>query len=154
MEQSVALWDDANDSIGAERAIRSALEIEGGDSNVDVLVTYGILQQEAFEDLVRADRKSSPELPHFFMLTGQASPLFYSFHLPYSSPPFLIYLQPGAALSLPTLVEPNPPWPFLAFLILALHSEGRATVSNLGVTQPLLPLPPIPKPSPPPAGEG
>ena len=55
MEQSVALWDDANDSIGAERAIRSALEIEGGDSNVDVLVTYGILQQEAFEDLVRAE---------------------------------------------------------------------------------------------------
>ena len=108
MEQSVALWDDANDSIGAERAIRSALEIEGGDSNVDVLVTYGILQQEAFEDLVRADRKSSPELPHFFMLTGQASPLSHSLHFPYSSPPFLIYLQPGPALSLPTLVQPNP----------------------------------------------
>ncbi len=46
------LWDEETDAAGAEKALLSAMAIEGGDRNADVLTAYGILQQEAFEDLV------------------------------------------------------------------------------------------------------
>ncbi len=52
VEKSVMLWDEDNDAVGAEKALLSAMAIEGGDQNVDVLIAYGILQQEAFDNLV------------------------------------------------------------------------------------------------------
>ena len=52
VEKSVVLWDEENDAVGAEKALLSAMAIEGGDRDVDVLISYGILQQEAFDNLV------------------------------------------------------------------------------------------------------
>jgi hypothetical protein len=53
VQKSVDLWDIEGDAAGAERELLAALAMKGGDSNIDALIAYGILQQEAFDNLVR-----------------------------------------------------------------------------------------------------
>ena len=64
VEKSVVLWDEENDAISAEKALLSAMAIEGGDRNVDVLISYGILQQEAFDNLVSRNILIALNFPH------------------------------------------------------------------------------------------